>query len=377
MNAEVRDVLEKAWEHHESGTPMPEKVDETASSETPSGGGAAPVAASAAVDAPKGAPSKEPAKQTPGQAAKEARQAQTPSKVAAKTPTQQRQEGTAAVEPAKTRAPASWNPAVREHWNALPDPVRDFITQREAQITSELTQSASARKLADDFVQSIRPYEQMIRAARTTPIQAVRSLLNNAAVLQAGTAAQKVAVAAAIIKTYGVDIQQLDAALSGQVRQDNSPNAQIERIVNERLAPMHQLMERLNQSDQQSVQALAAEASSEIEEFASSEDAEFLDDVKDEVADLLEVAAKRGRELSLKQAYEIACSQNPEIAQVRTQRAEAQRIAAGGGAAARARVAAASLPAGAPPAGGGVSPMNKNASRRDALERAWGDLSSR
>lgn len=378
MNAEVRDVLEQAWEHHESGTPMPERTDEggaPAEGGTPAGG--APAAAPIVSDAPKGVPAKEPTKEpvkapTPGQAAKAAREAQP--KPPAKTP----QQPTAGAEPlVKSKAPASWNPAVREHWNALPEPVREFITQREAQITSELTQSASARKLADDFVQSIRPYEQMIRASRTTPIQAVRSLLNNAAILQSGTPAQKVAVAAAIIKTYGVDIPQLDAILSGQARADNGPNAQIERIINERMAPVHQLMERLNQSDQAGVQALVADCTQEIETFAESEEAEFLRDVKDEVADLLEMAARRGREMSIKEAYDIACAQNPQIAQVRTQRAEAQRIAAGGGAAARARVAAASLPAGAPPAGGGPGQLNKNASRRDALEKAWGDLSTR
>lgn len=369
MADSMREALEKAFdatstESTDTGAASP-PTGESSAGAAP--GGNAPVAAAPVSDAPK-------ASKSPGQAAKEAREAASKPKPAVAKPVAQPAEQSAATQaPAadapKTRAPGSWTPALREKWGGLPDDVRDHITKREAEITSQLTQSASARKLADNFVQTIRPYEQLIRSSGSSPMQAVKSLMDTAAVLQIGTPAQKVKAAADIIRAYGVDLQMLDQQLSGQVQRQNAPEAQIERLLSQRLAPINQMMQRLQQREQQDSQAVSSEALQTVQQFRDSEEAEFLDDVREEMADLLEVAARRGRAMTLNEAYDIACHQNADIRAIREQRAEAKRIAQGGGGAARARIAAASLPAGAPPAGAGEGP--KGNSRRAALEAAW------
>ena len=61
-------------------------------------------------------------------------------------------------------------------------------------------------------------------------------------------------------------------------------------------------LQGLQQSRQETIVQTAVK---EVESFGSDKD--FFEDVREDMADLLDLAAKRGLDLSLEQAYERAC----------------------------------------------------------------------
>lgn len=82
-------------------------------------------------------------------------------------------------------------------------------------------------------------------------------------------------------------------------------------------------MQRFQQQQQQAeVQRLR----SEVEKFSESH--EFFGDVREEMADIIEVAKRRGLSISYEDAYSRACALHPEISPVLEQRKAAERAKA-------------------------------------------------
>lgn len=291
-------------------------------------------------------------------------------------PGEQKTEGADGKPQVRSKAPGSWKPEERELWESVPENVRAIITRREGEMARALNDSAAARRWAGDFGKIVGPYEHLIRSAGVTPMQAVQNLVNTAAQLQTGTAAQKVHLIGTMIKTYGVDIAGLDHWLAGkQPPKETQQNDGLLQEIDKRLRPVQEFMGRLSNSQRQSEQELAQASQTEAEQFFSDPENEFAADLKDDMADILELAANRGREMTLKQAYDIACSQHPDIAKVINQRSEAARTAKEAENLARSRRAASSQSAGTPGSVGGSG--GRPANRREAIAQAWEDLSSR
>ncbi|MCP4450103.1 MAG: hypothetical protein GY809_01470, partial [Planctomycetes bacterium] len=141
-------------------------------------------------------------------------------------------------------------------------------------------------------------------------------LFNTVAQLRMGSQAQKAEAVAGLIQHYGIDISTLDNVLVGN--QTEAPNAEMERMLDQRMAPVNQLMQQLQQVEQQKNQQTQNEAAQTIKNFAPS--AEFLDDVRGDMADLIDLAAKRGQSMTIEQAYEKACQLNPQVSEVLEQR---------------------------------------------------------
>ena len=62
------------------------------------------------------------------------------------------------------------------------------------------------RAFAKEMQRVIAPYEAAIRAAGTTPQQAVQSVMNTAYILQTADAATKAQAIAQVIRQYGIDL---------------------------------------------------------------------------------------------------------------------------------------------------------------------------
>jgi len=237
------------------------------------------------------------------------------------------------------KAPESWKPQSREAWAKIPVEAQEEIVRREREIVQTLQSTAGARKLANDFVNTISPFEMMIRAEGADPLSATRDLFGQAAILRIGTPAQKAQMVANVVKQFGVPIQMLDAALVGEAIPDEE--SKISQIIQAQLAPVRQFMSTIDQTRQQRAQQVDGQIDGEIEQFASDQANEFFYDVKDEMADLMEMAASRGQNLTLKQAYDKAVKMNDEIQKTVSQRKQQQ--------VANARNAGSSLPSrGAP-----------------------------
>jgi hypothetical protein len=91
------------------------------------------------------------------------------------------------------------------------------------------------------------------------------------------------------------------------------------------MQPVNQMMQQLAGMQQQRQQQGNLAAQAEVQQFAQS--AEFLDDVRHDVADLIDMATKHGRDMPLQEAYDKACAMNPQIAKVLSDRAQQQNLA--------------------------------------------------
>ena len=255
--------------------------------------------------------------------------------------------------PQADRAPASWKPDVREHWGQLPETVRSEIARRETEVQRTLQETAEARKTAEAVMRTIAPYEAFIKAENSNPLQAIDNLMSTAAKLRTGTAPELAQMVAGIVNQFGVGrfgnsfIEQLDSALAGQQpRQADTTSMAVQQAVQQQLAPVQQMLSQFQQAQQFQQERIAQQAASEVEQFLSK--AEFGEDVREDMADIIETASRRGQTITLSDAYKKACLVNDGVRQVMIQRQQAQGAQQQTQAAQRARQAAVSVSGGAP-----------------------------
>jgi hypothetical protein len=256
------------------------------------------------------------------------------------------------AEPKKQeKAPVSWRPDVREHWAKLPDSVKKEVQRREREVQQTLKETSSARKYAEAIDKVLEPYQVFIKAENGNSLQAIDNVMATAAKLRTGTGPEIAQLVSGIVKQFGVGrfgqdfIAQLDAALVGEIPQNHDQNAQLQQAIQQQLQPVQNFMNEFQQAKQNQTQQIRMEAQSEVQNFI--ENAEFAEDVREEMADLMEVAERRGRELSLQDAYRQACLANPRVRTVLQKRQQAKGAQKTTGAAQRAKAAAVSV-SGAP-----------------------------
>ena len=272
--------------------------------------------------------------------------------------------------PKGEKAPASWRPEVREHWAQLPETVRSEIARRESEVARTLQETSEARKTAEAVMKTIAPYEAFIKAENSSPLQAIDNLMSTAARLRTGTAPELATLVAGIVQQFGVGrfgngfIDALDSALAGQTPRVDPQQAAIDQVLNQRLAPLQNMFQQFQQVQEQQQQRVAQQTQSEVEQFLSK--AEFGNDVREDMADLIEAAHRRGQSMTLKQAYDKACMLNDSVAKVMQQRRMAQGAQVQTQAAQRARSAAVSV-SGSAPVGGLQQPATDV---RSAIEAA-------
>lgn len=219
-------------------------------------------------------------------------------------------------------APVSWTPAAREHWGAIPPQAQAEIVKREGDIARGLQQASGHKRVADEYFRTVAPFQSFIQAAGSSPSQAITELMTTAAQLTQGSPQKKAEVVQNIISEYGVDITMLDTLLAGQTPPDD-PNAPLLTAIDERLAPINDFMGTVQQGRQEQAQEVTQEASTELGTFQQGH-SEFYEDLREDMADLMEMATNRGRTMSLEQAYNHAANAHPEIGPILKQRAAAE-----------------------------------------------------
>lgn len=348
----MRDAIEAAFDQTEGSAPAPAPAPEVA----PDLGSQEPAAAPAAPGEPTGQQNLEQLAETPeSQKLRQQRERDEQGRF--------RQKEGEGVQPGpksgprpqqQERAPASWRPDVREHWAQLPEPVRAEIQRREVEVQRTLQESAEARKSFDAVMRVIQPYEAFIKAENSNPLQAIDNLMGTAARLRTGTAPELAQMMAGIVRQFGVGrfgnqfIEALDSALAGAPVQVDPQQAALQQALDQRLAPLQGMFQQFQAAQQQQQQQVVAQAQNEVTQFL--ERAEFGEDVRDEMADLLEMAQRRGQPMTLADAYKKACMANDRVRQVLHGRAQARGAQTQTQAAQRARQAAVSV-TGAAPAG--------------------------
>lgn len=276
-------------------------------------------------------------------------------------------------EPVAThRPPPGWKPAMREKFKALPEDVQGEILRREVDIHKGMELASEARKFKHEFDQKVAPYQAELASRNVSAMDAFDNYLGTAYALRHAPPGEKAALVGGLIQQYGIDIGELDKVLTSQIEGNNwAPGVDpvIAQTIEKTLAPYKQFMETQQQSVAQSHEALKTEVRSEIDAFKADPVNEFYEDVKDDMAVLLETAARRNVNMTLQQAYDRATLLQPEIADLVAQR-RLQQSAQSKDAAAKAAKAKALGVSGSSPEMGQRAPAQ---SLRGAIEAAFNE----
>ena len=324
MSDGLRETIEAAMQAESSATP------ESAPAPAPE--------VEAAVESSASAVEPEPSKSVSGRQRDETGKF-TPSVPGAKAAAKPEATGTATAGEAppappavalQVKAPQSWKPAARELAARLPPefhPILEEAHRRDRETAVALQRAAEVSRAHQGFQESIRPYEAMIRQSGAAPEQYVGSLLQAAHALSYGQPAQRAEALAGIVAQYASDLLRPD-----QTGPDGTPSCALDRALVARMAGQRQaapvapeyrdprvdqLYAAIEQAKTSRAQAAQAAAVSLAESFGATH--EFLADVKDDVADIVQVWEQRGLRVddkALERAYNIACQQHPEISKI-------------------------------------------------------------
>jgi hypothetical protein len=217
-------------------------------------------------------------------------------------------------------APKGLPPGAREAWKDTPKAVQEAIAQREKDYEAGVMKYAQGAKRAQQMDHTLQPFQQYM-SMNGGPGAAIKGLLEAGSSLQMGSPIQKAQVIAGIIQQFGVDINTLDNMLvGGQAPQAMQQQTQMEQMLNQRLAPLQQQLGQYQQRDQYNYQQQQNEAGNDIAQFSSDPANEFYMDVRGRMIEELEMADKNGRELPLKEAYDLACRATPEVWEIMSAR---------------------------------------------------------
>jgi hypothetical protein len=268
------------------------------------------------------------------------------------------------------RAPQSWKASQKAKWSSIDPDIRQEVLRREHETTRVLNETAQVRQFASQFGQAIQPYMARIQQVGN-PVVAISNLLAADHLLATGPKTQKAQYLAKLIKDYGVDIQELDAALAGTAPPD-PVESRVEQLLQERLTPFQQYIQQQQAQEQQRQQAQQQQIAMGIQQMSQDPAYPHFDEVRETMADLIELRAQKGQTLDLKTAYNMAVVMDPRISQqVAGTNAEVAKVKQAAAANQRAQRAlnASSSVSGTP--GGSTAGAPKTTDRRAHLEAAF------
>jgi hypothetical protein len=317
--SELREALDEAWEGEDDGEPLApqsEVIEDSDVSELQ--------ADTASEDEVESSPRDEAQRDFPSEEAREASSGGGVEAAGGKS-------GDASDEQGAVQAPIGWSPEAREGWAGIPEATKNQIIQRERDIEKNMANTGLARQESQVFNQIAGKYQAVMAAEGVNnPFQAIEGMFQTASRLRMGSPQAKAQQIAQMIKNYGVDIETLDSLLVGEAPKAN-PGQQVQQMIDQRMQPVNQMMNQLAGMQQNKVQEQHNGASQQIGEFAKN--AEFINDVRYDMADLMDLATKRGQNLSLKDAYDKACSVHPQISAVLQKRQQQESLVGKRGAA--------------------------------------------
>ncbi|MBT3656562.1 MAG: hypothetical protein HN538_09905 [Alphaproteobacteria bacterium] len=278
----LMDELTAAWEEHES-----EEVD--------------------ALDA---APIDDvPVPETPQEAPVEA-----PVESPVDAPLEASAEPAAAPEPtvSEDEAPKGLSVGMRENWKNLDSQTKNEFKRYEERIGGMAQKYAHDARRAQAMDKVMQPYSQLMQM-NGGPQNILPGLLQTGAALQTGNEVERARTVASLISQFQVNPAQVAGFLKGE-NPEPSQNEQIQQMINQKMAPVHQQLQQYQQRDQQMRQQGQEQIKGKIREFADAN--EFYGQLNESMADIMDIAARNGREMGLQEAYDAAAWQHPEIRKI-------------------------------------------------------------
>jgi len=222
--------------------------------------------------------------------------------------------GSPSVSSTELKAPAQWKPAVREKWNGLPREVQEEVLRRESDNMRLIGSVGPKIRMADEIQGHISPFIGALTENGIAPQAFVNDVFTSVKQLASGDAQQRAEVVANIVQSYGVDLQTLDRILTARI--SAPPEVLHARQMMARAAAVvHQQQSGVEyENAERATQTLAV--------FAADPAHEFYPDVKDMMADLIEL----GRAENLSDAYAAAIWSNPDTRRILQQREAQSRV---------------------------------------------------
>jgi len=224
------------------------------------------------------------------------------------------------------RAPQSWKGEAKKVWDTLPLQVRQEVARREREMLPVMQQAAQDRQRIQQMVEVMTPHRDRIQQMYGgNPVAAIGNLLQAEQMLTTAPMQQRAQFVARMIQQYGVDIRALDAALVGesmpeQVQQQST----IEQLLERKLAPFQQFIQTQQEREQQQVRQQQEQVTSTVQDMANDPKYPYFQDVRSDMADIIEMGARRGVAISLEDAYTKAVRMNDDVFQATSVRDSTQ-----------------------------------------------------
>ena len=283
----LMDELTAAWEEHEDGEIHEDATDEPAGE---------PLSLSEAVQDTAGEPS--PLQPVEGGESGEINSQAGQGQVDAPAPVDE--------------APKGLSVGMRENWKNLDRQTKDEFKRYEERIGGMAQKYAHDARRAQAMDKVMQPYSQLMQM-NGGPQNILPGLLQTGAALQTGNEVERARTVASLISQFQVNPAQVAGFLKGE-NPEPSQNDQIQQMINKQMAPVHQQLQHYQQRDEQMRQQGQEQIKGKIREFAQAN--EFYGDLSETMADIMDIAARNGREMGLQEAYDAAAWQHPEIRKV-------------------------------------------------------------
>jgi hypothetical protein len=209
-------------------------------------------------------------------------------------------------------APKGLSVGMRENWKNLDSQTKDEFRRYEERIGGMAQKYAHDARRAQAMDKVMQPYSQLMQM-NGGPQNILPGLLQTGAALQTGNEVERARTVASLISQFQVNPAQVAGFLKGE-NPEPSQNDQIQQMINKQMAPVHQQLQQYQQRDEQMRQQGQEQIKGKIREFAQAN--EFYGDLSETMADIMDIAARNGREMGLQEAYDAAAWQHPEIRKV-------------------------------------------------------------
>jgi len=262
--------------------------------------------------------------------------------------------------PSFVPAPNSWSNPAKAKWAAVDPDIRAEILKRETDIARGMSKVDEERAFAKEMQRTLAPYEASIRAAGTTPLAAVQSVMNTAYILQTADPVTKAHAIAQVIRQYGIDLNLVS-------QQPENPQV---TALQQRIA---QLEGATQQQTQLQRQAEENQVMAAIDAFGKDPKNKYFQSVQADMGQLI----GSGYAGTLEQAYEAAIWARPDIRaqQLADQQQELKAKQEAAAKAQKARIKGSSVRGG--PGGAPAPTINPNPSVRQDLEAAFEEARGR